>query len=60
MPEMPCTAAEAPVTIDMLFGQVKLGTVPSAVAAKPFSMKRFTLGMMDWTFGSSRHRIAEP
>ena len=41
---MPCRDAGVPVMIDMLFGQVKLGTVPSATVQKPFAMKRAMFG----------------
>ncbi len=42
---MPCFDAGVPVMIDMLFGQVKLGTVPSATVQKPSRMKRSMFGI---------------
>ena len=47
MPEIPCFEAGVPVMMDMLFGQVKLGTVPSAMALKPCCMKRAMFGIAD-------------
>jgi hypothetical protein len=49
---MPCREAGVPVMIDMLFGQVKEGTVPSATVLKPCVMKRAMLG----TEPSARNR----
>src|SRR4029450_2927327 len=48
---MPCFEAGVPVMIDMLFGQVKLGTVPSATTLKPSRMKRAMFGIQS----SRRH-----
>ena len=42
---MPCTDGGAPVTIDRLFGFVKLGTTQSAISAVPSARKRFVVGM---------------
>ena len=42
---MPWTLGGAPVAIDMLLGQVKLGMPQCATPLKPESMKRATLGM---------------
>src|SRR5262245_28520869 len=41
---MPCTDWGTPVAMDMLFGQVKLGTLPWATALKPQLAKRDTFG----------------
>ena len=41
---MPCFDAGVPVMIDMLFGQVNDGTVPSATVEKPWRMKRAMFG----------------
>ena len=42
---MPCTAGGTPVTIDRLFGLVKLGTTQSATTALPFASVRCIHGM---------------
>ncbi len=41
---MPCTEGGAPVTIDRLFGLVKLGTTQSATSAVPCASVRFSHG----------------
>ncbi len=57
---MPCTEAGAPVAIDMLLGQVKLGIVPCAVALKPVRMKRSTVGMMPSLSPRSKYAGSPP
>ena len=42
---MPCTEGGAPVTIDRLFGLVKLGTTQSAITAVPWASTFFSHGM---------------
>ena len=46
---MPCTEGGAPVTIDRLFGFVKLGITQSAISAVPLASTRFSHGM--WPCG---------
>ncbi len=41
---MPCTAGGTPVTIDRLFGLVKLGTTQSPINEVPCSTRRFSVG----------------
>ncbi len=42
---MPCTEGGAPVTIERLFGLVKLGTTQSPTSAVPSAKTRFIQGM---------------
>ncbi len=42
---MPCTDGGAPVTIDRLFGLVKLGTTQSPIRAVPSASTRFMNGI---------------
>ena len=42
---MPCTDGGAPVTIDRLFGLVKVGTTQSAMAELPLASTDFIHGM---------------
>jgi hypothetical protein len=42
---MPCTDGGAPVTMDRLFGFVKLGTTQSATMAVPSARVRFIHGI---------------
>ena len=42
---MPCTAGVAPVTIDRLFGFVKLGITQSATSAVPSASTRLSHGI---------------
>ena len=41
---MPCTEGGAPVTIDRLFGLVKVGTTHSAISAVPSASTRVSHG----------------
>jgi hypothetical protein len=43
---MPCTAGGAPVTMEALFGLVKVGTTASASPTKPVSRKAAMAGRM--------------
>ena len=42
---MPCTLGGTPVTIDRLFGLVKLGTTQSAISPAPCASVRLSQGM---------------
>ncbi len=45
LPQMPCTFGGAPVTIDRLFGLVKLGTTQSALRPVPCASACLSQGM---------------
>ena len=45
LPQMPCTLGGTPVTMDRLFGFVKVGTTQSATTAVPSASTRFIHGM---------------
>ena len=60
LPLMPCTAGGAPVTIDRLFGLVKLGTTQSARRSAPCSKVRVRYGIAPSAIACSMYAGSEP
>jgi len=57
---MPWTDGGLPVAIDMLLGQVKLGTSPSTTAPNPFFMNRATFGRIPSRMPRSKYAGSPP
>ena len=57
---MPCTAGGAPVAMEILLGQVKLGMPQWAMALKPLAMKRDTVGTAPALAAASKYSGSPP
>ena len=59
-PEIPCTLGGAPVAMEMLLGQVKLGMPQWATALKPLAMNRAMAGITPACWAAVKYAGAPP